>query len=66
MQKSGYIPLSPSVRKRLPSFSQGYTFVEIEQALKLLGEIDRRIKTSPASDESELTLFLFKVLGANG
>ena len=66
MQKSGYIPLSPSVRKRLPAFSQRYTYVEIEQVLKLLGEIDRRIKTSPASDESELTLFLFKVLGANG
>ncbi len=66
MAKSGFIPLSPSIRKRLPSFSQRYGFEELEQALKLLGEIDRRIKTSTTSDESEITFFIFNVLGFDG
>ncbi|MFH1850728.1 MAG: DNA polymerase III subunit delta [Candidatus Neomarinimicrobiota bacterium] len=64
--RGGYIPLSPSVRKRLGAFSKRYNYGEVERALGLLGEIDRRIKTTTTSDESELTVFLFRAVGGDG
>jgi len=63
--RSGYVPLSNSIVKNLPNFAKKYSRDEIELALKLLGEIDLRSKTTTVSDESEMTKFLFNLLGNN-
>ena len=62
----GYIPLSDSIKKKLPHFSEQYSRQEIENGLLLLGKIDERIKTTKVSDESELVQFLFNVISKNG
>ena len=64
--QGSYIPLSPSVRRRIPQFVKRYTREEIEQALIELGEIDKRIKSTNAIDESEITKFLFSTLISHG
>jgi len=61
--RSGYVPLSNSIVKSLPNFAKKYSRKEIELALKILGEIDFRSKTTTVSDESEMTKFLFNLLG---
>lgn len=60
--RGGYVPLSNSIVKSLPDFAKKYSRKEIELALKLLGEIDLRSKTTTVSDESEMTKFLFGLL----
>ena len=60
-----YVPLSNSIVKNLPNYVKKYSRKEIELALKLLGEIDVRSKTTTVSDESEMTKFLFNLLGNN-
>lgn len=60
--RGGYVPLSNSIVKSLPNFAKKYSRKEIELALKLLGEIDLRSKTTTVSDESEMTKFLFGLL----
>ena len=39
---------------------------ESENALRILGEIDQRIKSSTVSDDSEFTAFLFGAVAVNG
>jgi len=63
--RSGYVPLSNTVVKSLPQFAKKYSRKEIELALKLLGEIDIRSKTTTVSNESEMTKFLFNLLENN-
>lgn len=63
--RGGYIPLSNSIVNSLPQFVKKYSREEIELALKLLGEIDYRSKTTTISDESEMTKFLFSLLTKN-
>ena len=63
--RSGYVPLSNSIVKNLPNFAKKYSRKEIELALKLLGEIDLRSKTTTVSDESEMTKFLFNLFKIN-
>ena len=63
--RNGYIPLSNSIVKNLPNYVKKYSKKEVELALKLLGEIDVRCKTTTVSDESEMTKFLFNLLGNN-
>ncbi|NHZ84939.1 MAG: DNA polymerase III subunit delta [Planctomycetia bacterium] len=63
--RSGYVPLSNSIVKNLPNYVKKYSRKEIELALKILGEIDVRSKTTTVSDESEMTKFLFNLLGNN-
>ena len=63
--RSGYVPLSNSIVKNLPNYVKKYSRKEIELALQLLGEIDFRSKTTTVSDESEMTKFLFNLLGNN-
>jgi DNA polymerase III delta subunit len=58
----GYIPLSKTIREKIPNFAQQYSRQEIENALLLLGKIDERIKTTKVSDESELIQFIFNVI----
>ncbi len=60
-----YVPLSNSIVKNLPNYVKKYSRKEIELALKLLGEIDVRNKTTSVSDESEMTKFLFNLLEDN-
>lgn len=60
--RGGYVPLSNSIVKSLPTFAKKYSRKEVELALKLLGEIDVRSKTTTVSDESEMTKFLFGLL----
>ena len=63
--RSGYVPLSNSIVKGLPNFAKKYSRKEIELALKSLGEIDFRSKTTTVSNESEMTKFLFNLLENN-
>ena len=58
----GYIPLSNTIREKIPYFAKQYSRQEIENALFLLGKIDERIKTTKVSDESELIQFIFNVI----
>lgn len=60
--RGGYVPLLNSIVKSLPTFAKKYSRKEVELALKLLGEIDVRSKTTTVSDESEMTKFLFGLL----
>jgi len=59
----GYMPISPSVRKRIPQFSRGFTKEKLKSALTYLGEIDKRQKTAYISDETELVHFISHVIG---
>jgi DNA polymerase III delta subunit len=60
-----YVPLPGSVMKNLPNYTRKYSRKEIELAVKLLYEIDLRSKTTTISHESEMTKFLFNILGNN-
>ncbi len=62
----GFIPLTNGVRNKLPDHAKNYSKQEIENALAILGDIDRSIKTSSESDESLLSRFLFSSLSDNG
>ena len=59
----GYIPLPPSVKKRVSYFSRSFKMAEIEGALKILSEIDKRQKTTFSKDETELIQFIGNVIG---
>jgi len=63
--KRGYMPLPGSVIKNLPNYIRKYSREEVELALKLLGEIDLRSKTTTVSHESEMTKFLFNLFSNN-
>jgi len=62
----GYIPLTAGVKKNLQGHANKYTQKEIEHCLFLLGELDRRIKTTSESDESLLSYFLFNAINSHG
>ena len=59
----GYIPLPPSVKKRVSYFSRSFKMAEIEDALRILSEIDKRQKTTFSKDETELIQFIGNVIG---
>ena len=59
----GYIPLAPSVKKRISYFSKSFKMAEIEGALRILSEIDKRQKTTFSKDETELIQFIGNVIG---
>ena len=59
----GYIPLPPSVKKRVSYFSRSFNMSEIEGALRILSEIDKRQKTTFSKDETELIQFIGNVIG---
>ena len=59
----GYIPLPPSVKKRVSYFSRSFKMAEIEGALRILSEIDKRQKTTFSEDETELIQFIGNVIG---
>ena len=59
----GYIPLPPSVKKRVSYFSRSFNMSEIEGALRILNEIDKRQKTTFSKDETELIQFIGNVIG---
>jgi DNA polymerase-3 subunit delta len=59
-QKStGYIPLSPSIKRDLPQYAKGYSEKKIIELLRSLEKIERKQKTSTLSDESELIHFIY-------
>ena len=62
-ENRGYISLPPSVKKRIYSFSLLFEMVEIERALKILSEIDKRQKSTFSKDETELIQFIGNVIG---
>ncbi len=64
--KKGYIPLPPSVIRKLSQNAKRYSKEEIEYALILLRDIDQRLKTTNEPDKSLLSKFLFTVLTAHG
>ncbi len=57
----GYTGLPPSVNKRIPQFAKARTKKEIEKALLLLSELDKRIKSQSIDDETELLKFLINI-----
>jgi len=57
-----YSPIPASVRKRLPEFADRYPYEKIYVALKELGNIDKRQKTSHSINEAELLYFIGNVL----
>ena len=59
----GYMPIPPSVKKRIPQFSRGFTIAELESALIELCKIDKRQKTAFSNDETELIQFIGHVIG---
>jgi len=59
----GYIPLPPSVKKRVSYFSRSFKMAEIKGALRILSEIDKRQKTTFSKDETELIQFIGSVIG---
>ncbi len=59
----GYMPIPPSVKKRIPQFSKGFSRKKLELALDQLGQIDKRQKTTFSTDETELIQFIGHVIG---
>ncbi len=64
--RTGYIPLAPSVKKKIPQYAKSISQQEVEFALGQLGELDNRIKSTTVSDESELVRLLFNIIGNHG
>jgi len=62
-ENRSYMPIPPSIRKRIPEFSRGFTLDKIIYALKLLGDIDRKQKSAYSKDETELIQFINHVIG---
>ena len=58
----GFMPIPPSVKKRIPQFTQGFSQEKLGSALQLLGTIDKRQKTAFSSDETELIQFIGFIL----
>ena len=58
-----YIPIPPSVKKRIPEFSNKFSLEKISIALELLKKIDKRKKTKYSSDETELIQFIGSIIG---
>ena len=54
-----YTNLAQSVNRKIPSYASNYSSKEIISALKRLGQIDRKIKTTTINDESIITEFLY-------
>ena len=54
-----YTSLAQSVNRKIPSYASNYSSKEIISALKRLGQIDRKIKTTTINDESIITEFLY-------
>tara|TARA_B100001765_G_scaffold190800_1_gene137748 strand:- start:335 stop:1342 length:1008 start_codon:yes stop_codon:yes gene_type:complete len=63
--KKGYTRLSPSVNRQLKHYAKQFSNKEITIALKRLGQIDAKLKTSRINDESAITEFLYATL-SNG
>jgi len=63
--KKGYSRLSPSVNKKLPNYAKNFKNKEIVFALKRLGQIDEKLKTSRIKDEPAITEFIYATL-SNG
>jgi len=59
----GYMPIPPSVKKRIPQFSRGFSKEKLEFALEQLAQIDKRQKTTYSHDETELIQFIGHVIG---
>ena len=63
INQSSYIPIPPSVKKKIPESAKRFEKKQIVRALELLGKIDKRQKEAYASDETELIQFIACVLG---
>ena len=60
---SGYVPLPPSIKKKIPQFSRKFNEAELESSLEYLGYIDQRQKTKFSNDETDLIQFILHVIG---
>jgi len=60
---SGYVPLPPSIKKKIPQFSRKFNETELESSLEYLGHIDQRQKTQFSNDETDLIQFILHVIG---
>jgi len=59
----GYMPIPPSVKKRIPQFARGFSKEKLKSALNELCKIDKRQKTAFSHDETELIQFIGHVIG---
>lgn len=62
----GYRGLPPSVVKRLPAYARNMSMEEVERGLLYLSEMDKRIKSLPIDDETELLKFIVTAQGSHG
>tara|TARA_B100000029_G_scaffold446601_1_gene467857 strand:- start:133 stop:1143 length:1011 start_codon:yes stop_codon:yes gene_type:complete len=65
MNSKRYTQLPRSVIKNIPNYASNYSSKEVISALKRLGQLDRKIKTSKIDDESAITEFLYATI-SNG
>tara|TARA_B100001250_G_scaffold320959_1_gene283902 strand:- start:2087 stop:3073 length:987 start_codon:yes stop_codon:yes gene_type:complete len=61
----GYIPLSNSLRNRIPEFSKRYSKKELENILRYLGYIDKNTKRAYLNEENEFIQFIEVAIGKN-
>ncbi len=62
-EPQGYMPLPPSVKKNISNYASDFSQEKLESALNLLGQIDKRQKTTYSTDETELLQFIGHVIG---
>ncbi len=60
-----YVPIPPSIKRQIPRFAKLYNKNQIAYALKYLGDIDKKQKTSFCSHETELLQFINGVINKN-
>jgi DNA polymerase III delta subunit len=56
-----YIPIPPSIKKNIGTFSKNFSFDELESILSYLNYIDLKQKTTLCIDETDLVQFIFHV-----
>lgn len=56
-----YIPIPPTIKKNIGTFSKNFTFSEIEFIIECLRNIDIKQKTSLSIDETDLVQLISNV-----
>ncbi|MBA65192.1 MAG: DNA polymerase III subunit delta [Candidatus Marinimicrobia bacterium] len=62
-KSNSYIGLPRSIKNKITYFANGYSVKKIRLAIKLLHNIDKKIKTQTINDETELIQFIGRIIG---
>ncbi len=60
---NSYIKLPTTIKNKISQFSNRYTEDKLKLAIKLLHDIDKKIKTQNINNETELIQFIGKIIG---